>query len=212
MTALSFSLWLPVVVAASNAFYSVCSKIFRPLPASPLFSCATPAGSLRCSRFLHSSIINYQPHLAYCPHFIAADSVPSRSLNSLPPARHIPRECAAARKLLVHSVRPIQILEPAPSPCIYLSSFSTSPRAQTEGPGCWCQALVTNHTRQCRAGDACGYPRCALSKRLMRHHRECPDQARARTACTPLAEVVPPWALCAVSALSCTCSRRQRRL
>ena len=39
------------------------------------------------------------------------------------------------------------------------------------------KALVTNHTRQCRAGDACTYPRCALSKRLMRHHRECPDQA-----------------------------------
>jgi len=38
------------------------------------------------------------------------------------------------------------------------------------------KALVTNHTRSCRAGDACTYPRCALSKRLMRHHRECPDQ------------------------------------
>jgi hypothetical protein len=38
------------------------------------------------------------------------------------------------------------------------------------------KALVTNHTRSCRAGDACAYPRCALSKRLMRHHRECPDQ------------------------------------
>ena len=38
------------------------------------------------------------------------------------------------------------------------------------------KALVTNHTRSCRAGDACQYPRCALSKRLMRHHRECPDQ------------------------------------
>jgi len=39
------------------------------------------------------------------------------------------------------------------------------------------KALVTNHTRSCRAGDTCTYPRCALSKRLMRHHRECPDQA-----------------------------------
>merc|ERR1719482_953597 len=44
--------------------------------------------------------------------------------------------------------------------------------------------LVTNHTRSCRAGDACQFPRCALSKRLMRHHRECPDQACA--ICLPL--------------------------
>merc|ERR1719454_2384538 len=44
--------------------------------------------------------------------------------------------------------------------------------------------LVTNHTRSCRAGDACQYPRCALSKKLMRPHRECPDQACA--ICLPL--------------------------
>ena len=44
--------------------------------------------------------------------------------------------------------------------------------------------LVTNHTRSCRAGDACLFPRCALSKKLMRHHRECPDQACA--ICLPL--------------------------
>jgi len=44
--------------------------------------------------------------------------------------------------------------------------------------------LVTNHTRSCRQGDACLFPRCALSKKLMRHHRECPDQACA--ICLPL--------------------------
>jgi hypothetical protein len=40
--------------------------------------------------------------------------------------------------------------------------------------------LVTQHTRHCRQGEQCTYPRCALSKRLMRHHRECQDQVSAR--------------------------------
>ena len=44
--------------------------------------------------------------------------------------------------------------------------------------------LFANHTRFCTDGDSCTYPRCALSKNLMLHHRQCRDQACA--VCSPL--------------------------
>jgi len=73
------------------------------------------------------------------------------------------------------------------------------------------KGLVTNHTRQCRAGDACTYPRCALSKRLMRHHRECPDQAcpiclplRRRLAAAKMNSQPPPAAAAAAAAAAAT--------
>ena len=68
---------------------------------------------------------------------------------------------------------------------LVLAHVMKCPSANCTVPECApTKALVTNHTRSCRAGDACAYPRCALSKRLMRHHRECPDQMCS--ICLPL--------------------------